>query len=407
MIRKLRTRRDDQQWMLDLALNMRGRVQNFEGDFQDVPKRARNYRMMPKVWREAAERHEALARGSESRGARATATAHYDNAIEAYRCAQHPIYYDDHPVKKYLYGKLDEMVDRRCRVASYPIERVDVPFDGGKPISCLFHLLPDRRRAPVVLYMAGMDQSKEVFPRANHNVGLERGFHVISMDGPGQGSSNLKKIRAVEENYERAGAAVISYLCRLREVDPAKIAIYGTSFGSYWSLRLASHDQRIAAVVSAIACLDPKHTIFSQSSPRFKQMFMYMAGYDDEDRFDAEVVSGMTLDGYLEKIRCPTLLSTGEYDPLSPLEDAIAAFDALKAPKELWVFENQFHQLKSLPNLGGLDGHEYVFDWLSMALNGKGLSKRHSRIAYIRENGDGPWGACEWTPPIKAGQAYF
>jgi len=32
MIRKLRTRRNDQQWMLDLALNMRGRVQNFERD---------------------------------------------------------------------------------------------------------------------------------------------------------------------------------------------------------------------------------------------------------------------------------------------------------------------------------------------------------------------------------------
>ena len=30
MIRKLRTQRDNQQWMLDLALNMRGRVQNFE-----------------------------------------------------------------------------------------------------------------------------------------------------------------------------------------------------------------------------------------------------------------------------------------------------------------------------------------------------------------------------------------
>ena len=30
MIKKLRTERDNQQWMLDLALNMRGRVQNFE-----------------------------------------------------------------------------------------------------------------------------------------------------------------------------------------------------------------------------------------------------------------------------------------------------------------------------------------------------------------------------------------
>ena len=58
MIKKLRTARDDQQWMLDLALNMRGRVQNFERDDLEVPhgKRARNSRRLPTVWREAAER---------------------------------------------------------------------------------------------------------------------------------------------------------------------------------------------------------------------------------------------------------------------------------------------------------------------------------------------------------------
>ena len=73
MIRKLRTERENQQWMLDLALNMRGRVQNFERDNLEVPngKRARNDRMLPKVWREAAERHEALARRAETRGAHA------------------------------------------------------------------------------------------------------------------------------------------------------------------------------------------------------------------------------------------------------------------------------------------------------------------------------------------------
>jgi len=55
MIRNLRTKRDDQQWMLDLALNMRGRVQNFEVDGGETPagKRARNYRMYSKVWRQA------------------------------------------------------------------------------------------------------------------------------------------------------------------------------------------------------------------------------------------------------------------------------------------------------------------------------------------------------------------
>jgi pimeloyl-ACP methyl ester carboxylesterase len=409
MIRKLRTQRDNQQWMLDLALNMRGRVQNFEIDATEMPpgKRARNYRMMPKMWREAAEHHEALAKRAQAHGANATATAHYDHAIEAYRMAQHAIYFDNHPVKKYLYRKLSEMVDRRSETADYPIERVEVPFDDGKTISCLFHMRPDRRKAPVVIYVPGMDQTKESFPTAHAQVALARGFHVMSMDGPGQGSSNMQKIRSVKDNYERAGAAVISYLRKRKEVNPRKIAIYGISMGSYWSLRLASHDRRIAAVASAVACFNPNNTIFTQSSPRFKQMFMYMAGYADEEKFDVEVAKGMTVRGHLGKIQCPTLLATGEFDPLCPLEDAIEAFGELTSPKEMWVFENQYHPQRSLSNLGGLDNHEYVLDWLHDVLMGKGLSKRHRRIAYIKETGDGPWGDCEWTPTVKPGQAYF
>jgi dipeptidyl aminopeptidase/acylaminoacyl peptidase len=409
MIRKLRTERDNQQWMLDLALNMRGRVQNFERDDLEVPtgKRARNYRMLPKVWREAAERHEALARRAETRGAHATAVSHYDHAIEGYRMAQHPIFFDNHPVKKQLYKKMSEMVDRRSKLAEYPIERVEVPFDNGTTISCLLHLLPDRRKAPCVIYVPGMDQSKEVFPKASHNIALSRGFHVIAIDGPGQGNSNMQKIRSVGLNYERAGAAVISYLETRKEIDKNKIAIYGISMGSYWCLRLSSYDHRAAAVVSSVACFNPNNTIFTQSSPRFKQMFMYMSGYDDEAKFDEEVAKPMTVRGYLGKITCPTLLVTGEFDPLCPLEDAVEAFDDLKVPKEMWVIENQYHPLWGLPNLGGLDCHEYVLDWLQALFSKKLKPKKSGRIAYVKENGDGPWGACEWDPPIKRGQAYF
>lgn len=407
MIRKLRTERDNQQWMLDLALNMRGRVQNFEREDRDVPKQARNYRMIPKLFRQTAERHEALAKRAQAQGARATATAHYDRAIDAYRLGQHAIYYDDHPVKLQLMQKLAEMVDLRSQVASYPIERLEVPFDDGKTISCLFHLLPDRRKAPCVILLPGMDMTKEAFPKAHNNIALARGFHVLAMDGPGQGNSNLQKIRAVGDNYERAGAAVISYLLTRPEVDPARIAIYGISMGSYWCLRLASYDRRIAAVVSAVACFNPNNTIFTQSSPRFKQMFMYMAGYTDEEKFDEEVAKPMTVRGHIGKIKCPTLLATGEYDPLCPLEDAIDAYGELETAKELWVFENQHHVLWGTNNLGGVDGHEYFFDWLEMVLAGKGLPAGHSRVAYIKENGDGPWGASEWTPPVAPGQAYF
>ena len=123
----MRTKRDNQQWMLDLALNMRGRVQNFERDDPETPTRAHNYRMLPKMWRKKAEHDEALAKTAEKNGFKATALEHYDHAVESYRMAQHPIYFDDNPVKIYLSNKLKEMVDRRSALAPYPIERVEVP----------------------------------------------------------------------------------------------------------------------------------------------------------------------------------------------------------------------------------------------------------------------------------------
>ena len=407
-MRTLRTKRDNQQWMLDLALNMRGRVQNFERDDWETPKRAHNYRMLPKMWRQKAEHDESLAKQALKQGFKMTALEHFEHAVESYRMAQHPIYYDDNPVKINLTNKLKEMVDRRSELSPYPIERVEVPFDDGKTISCLLHLLPDRRKAPCIIYVPGMDQTKEYFPKVMNNLAINRGMHVISMDGPGQGNSNIQKIRAVGDNYERAGAAVMTYLQGREEIDSDRIGIYGVSMGSYWSLRLASYDHRAAAIASGVACFNPNNTIFSESSPRFKQMFMYMAGIENEEEFD-KMSSKMTVKGYSEKIKCPTLLVTGEFDPLCPLEDAIEVFEDLTCKKEMWVIEDQFHPLWNIPNLGKLDCHHYTVDWLQKVLFSKNSSKGVSdgRIAYVENHGDGPFGDCEWKPTVGPNQSYF
>jgi hypothetical protein len=113
-IKKLRTKRDDQQWMLDLALNMRGRVQNFERDDWETPTRAHNYRMLPKQWRKKGDHDAMLGRQAQAQGFNATACEHFDHAAEAYRMGQHPIFYDDNPVKLDMCAKLTDVVDRRC-----------------------------------------------------------------------------------------------------------------------------------------------------------------------------------------------------------------------------------------------------------------------------------------------------
>ena len=76
-------------------------------------------------------------------------------------------------------------------------------------------------------------------------------------------------------------------------------------------------------------------------SPRWKQLFAYLTRSRTEAELD-EVMSAMTLEGYMETIACPTPLAVGEYDPRGPLDEIDRMFDQLKAPAE--------------PSIGGGDG---------------------------------------------------
>ena len=64
----------------------------------------------------------------------------------------------------------------------------------------------------------------------------------------------------------------------------------------------------------------------------------------NEEEFD-KMAEKMTVKGYADKVKCPTLLATGEFDPLCPLEDAVEVYEDLTCKKELWVIEDQFHPL--------------------------------------------------------------
>jgi dienelactone hydrolase len=381
-------RRDSQQWILDWIVKTTGRVQNFERDERIVPAGAKSYRMAAKLLGEEADHQFAVAQEAEKHGHTRTAMEMYWKASLTYREGQHCVFEDDHPRKIYLHGRLLESYDRIMKLADYPIERIEVPFQ-GKSLQGILHLLPDRRKAPCVIYVPGMDQTKEIYPDPLNNHFLHRGMHMLSIDGPGQGISNLRKIRVTDDNYERAGKAFIDYLVKRPEVDAGKIGLFGISMGSFWAPRIAAHDHRVAACAAATACFLQKDWIFNQSSPRFKQVFMYMAGLQDEAKFD-KLAEKMTLQGYGKKIECPILLATGEFDPLSPVEDAYALFDELRGPKELWVWENEAHALNTLRGAAGLDIHPLAADWLREKLEGR-YDRKLAREVYIRQNGRGPY----------------
>src|SRR5919202_5856050 len=237
-------RRDNQQWLLDYLVKTTGRVQNFGNDERQLPSEVKSYAMIPRVLAKHAQQQECLAREAAAAGHAATVRDLFWRAAQSYMEAQHAIYQDDDPEKIYLHGKLEECYAYLIQTSPYPLERLEIAW-GERSIAGLLHLLPDRRRAPTILLVPGMDMTKESLPNPLDNLFLDRDVHVLVVDGPGQGVSNVRKIRVDADNYADAGRAAIDYLLTRPEVEPERIGLMGMSMGTYWAPLIASRDQRV------------------------------------------------------------------------------------------------------------------------------------------------------------------
>ncbi len=160
-------------------------------------------------------------------------------------------------------------------------------------------------------------------------------------------------------------------------------------------MEIAAIDKRVKAIATAAACYGPKQAIFEQASPRFKQVFMYMAGIHDEATFDA-MADKMTLDALARQVGCPSLQVVGEYDPLAPLDDVLAVYEKVPKPRELSVVENDFHVPRNIENFGGTMFYGYLADWLDDALAGRKPADLDCIVLVRQKEGPGPY-----ANPIK------
>ena len=70
----------------------------------------------------------------------------------------------------------------------------------------------------------------------------------------------------------------------------------------------------------------------NEDSPRYKRLFGFLTGATTEAELDAAMTE-MTLEDHMARIKCPTLMLTGEYDHRDPLEEVYRLFDKITAPQ--------------------------------------------------------------------------
>jgi pimeloyl-ACP methyl ester carboxylesterase len=384
-------RRDEQQWFFDWMVKETGKTFHFQSDGRGrLPRSVRSHDMIAKHVGQAARRTEKLAQTEAEAGHRETAMELYYQAALQYADAQHVVF-ETNDEKRFLHGGVIRCYDKVREHAPYRIEHVDVPWN-GTVVSGNLHLAPGEGRKPLVFYVPGCDQTKEAWPHPYYNQALQRGMHAFSFDGPGQGESNLRGIRLTADNYEDAASAAIDYLLKRPEVDPKKLGVYALSFGSHWGVRIAAKEHRIAAVAAPWASFVDKYYLMTEESPRYKQLFAYLTQSSTEEELD-KVVSAMTMDGLMEKIQCPALIVSGEYDPRAPVDEVYRLVDQMKAPAELWVLPDQHHNgsitMKARSSVWEADIHAFVCDWLRERFEGKPM--RHAgKSLWLEPSGAGP-----------------
>ncbi|WP_411142164.1 alpha/beta hydrolase [Streptomyces sp. x-80] len=408
------TRAAGQTWALDIALAQGGfdalhpgakgtleQLGHDHTDFDKVFELVRSGAMLPKAWATVAGQVEERAAHHERGGFSQTAADLYVRAAVMWGRAQYSVFDAADPRKLAFREHANHCVERLGALRGGRVRRVVLDFE-DRHIYALLHLPPGEvRGAPAVILGPGMDMIKEDYIYAAERYYTSRGMVALSIEGPGQGESRAGGLTVDLTNYERAIGRYIDHLATLPEVDADRIGMFGISMSGYWGSRAAATDHRLAALAAFEAVTGDFATIFERAQPTFKNNYMFMSGYSDEETFDRELVARMPLGDLVADIACPVLYGIGEFDELTQLEQALANYERVRAPKEMRVYENEFHPL------GGVAAEIFRFgaEWVERALNGElaepGRDVRH----YVHRDGrttDGTADPTWWLSTVPA-----
>lgn len=371
----------EQRWVIDSVLRTDGlewdqprvaytlRPMGVDGtpDFAVARSRISKFADITPVFAELARLRERKAVAAEEAGREVTAREHYFHAALLYATAEWPIW-EDTPQLTELDDRKNACFEGYARFADHHVERVEIPFGDGY-LPAWFHLPVGHTggQVPTVIACGGMDAPKELNVNLYGDKLLQRGFAVLSFDGPGQGEAPIRGVHFTPTAWIDAGEAVMRWCRERAEVDSDAVVGFGLSFGSYWMSQIAATQPDLKGCAVGLVCHEPGgHMIFEMASPSFKARYMWMSGLGhDEEAFD-RMAQEIDLRPLMAGMRVPWLVIAGDEDELSPIEHSYDLARACASPAPMLVYQQGRHAL-SLPTPSvalGPSWLTYAGDWL-------------------------------------------
>ncbi|WP_027579359.1 alpha/beta fold hydrolase [Bradyrhizobium sp. Ai1a-2] len=324
------------------------------------------------AWNAAADRLAQEAASALAKGHGESARDLYLRASVFYATSYHPLYGE--PVDPRLliaFRKQLYAFDRGLALSDPPVEPHCIAFgDASMPA----YLIPAQGRArevrPLLILTNGYDATITDMYFASAVAASRRGYHCLLFDGPGQGAMLYEYGIRLRPDWETVIAAVVDFALTQPIVDPDRIALSGWSLGGYLAPRAASKEHRIAALIadpgtwsmaggfrdfvvnklgatreaaSDLGELDQPlldhldAIIKADRDLRWKvvQRGFWVHGVDNLRDY-LRSAEQFTMEGHAELIRCPTLLTMPESDPIAAATPSF--FHALGCRKTLMCF---------------------------------------------------------------------
>ena len=286
---------------------------------------------------------------AEQAGHRQTASESYLRAFTYFRVAELMRRPDD-PQKVQLYRRAIDCFRRGLAASHHRHEAVSFPYDGHRLEGYFFQA--GAERGPCVIFLSGAD----ALPEQNFFRGAQwltsRGLSCFVFNGPGQGGSlRLLKIPTLPQ-YERPVRAAIDYLTARPDIDPERIGLLGVSMAGYYGMRAAAFEPRIRAVVAWGAMYSVYEDLWVHYPPLRRQL-VWITGSKDEAEAEKNLPA-FTLEGILDRVRIPALITHGVNDEMVPVASAERTY------RELGSTDKTLRLYK--PEDGG-DTHINIDNW--------------------------------------------
>jgi dipeptidyl aminopeptidase/acylaminoacyl peptidase len=229
------------------------------------------------------------------------------------------------------------------------VESFDIPGDGGEPVQSFLVRPRGAARPPLLLWIHGgpVGQNADGWHwRWNPVLMASAGYAVLLPNPRGSTGRGQAFIEGVWNNQWGAACyrdlmAVTDAVAKRPDVDGARMAAMGGSFGGYMTNWIGGHTDRFRCLVTHASVYHFSSFHGTTDEPAFFALELGGTPYGDREAFER-----YSPHAGAAAWKSPTLILHGEKDYRCPVSEALLLFEALQmhgVESELLVFPDENH----------------------------------------------------------------